>query len=154
MSHQWCQIPGCERPVENRDTGLCATHSKASRMKEPEQKQYSPIKKVSTKRKGEMANYKILSEEFIKNKRCAVYPNQKATEVHHKMGRVGYADDWARENNITLLMDERFWLPVSRQGHVQIELRPLWAKKEGFSDSRLIDAPAPMDRYLPEPPTI
>jgi hypothetical protein len=36
-----------------------------------------------------------------------------------------------------LLLDQRFWLAVSRKGHKAIEQNPEWAKKMGFSESRL-----------------
>jgi hypothetical protein len=36
-----------------------------------------------------------------------------------------------------LLLDQKFWLAVSRKGHKAIEANPEWAKKMGFSESRL-----------------
>jgi len=32
-----------------------------------------------------------------------------ATTIEHTKGRTGYADEWARENKISLFLDERFW---------------------------------------------
>lgn len=71
------------------------------------------------------------------NKQCPVFPNLSTTDVHHKRGRIGYADEWARLNNISLYLDERYWLAVSRQGHRKIEDNPEWAKSKGFSLNRL-----------------
>ena len=73
---------------------------------------------------------KIYAEKrkaFLKdNPKCAVYPQKKATEIHHKKGRIG-----------KLYLDDRFWLAVSRSGHVWIENNPIEAKKRGFSLDRL-----------------
>ena len=48
-----------------------------------------------------------------KHRRCAVYPALEATEVHHSRSRQGL-----------FLMDERFWIPVSRLGHNFIHDHP------------------------------
>ncbi len=117
----YCKIPLCKKPVENRDSGLCASHSKALR-----KVVQSPIKKASIKLSKKLLTYSERAKEFIKNKRCAVYPQLKAEEVHHKRGRTG-----------DLLLDEAHWLPVSRKGHVKIEMNPRWAKEMGYSESRL-----------------
>jgi hypothetical protein len=68
-----------------------------------------------------------------KNPNCAVFPNKKATEIHHILKRRGYADQYAEKNNIPLLIDERFFLAVSNLGHQKIENNPDWAYKNGFS---------------------
>jgi len=57
--------------------------------------------------------------------RCAVYPEKRATEVHHKRGRGKFLNDVST------------WLAVSREGHERIEANPLWARDNGFSESRL-----------------
>lgn len=116
----YCQIPGCEKPVEGR-TGMCASHNKAAR------KQVStPIKKVGEKLMKNLSRYHERVRVFLINKRCAVHPHLKATEVHHMAGRTG-----------DMLMNEKYWLPVSAPGHVKIEMNPHWAKMMGFSVSRL-----------------
>jgi hypothetical protein len=98
-----------------------------------------PIPKVSKKRAVENAKYTVQKIVFMSkpaNKICPV-TNQPTTDIHHKMGRIGFADSWARINNIPLLLDERFWLAVSRSGHRQIEENPEWAKENGYSLNRL-----------------
>lgn len=62
------------------------------------------------------------------NKRCAVFPVLPAKEIHHKAGRTG-----------DMLMNKEYWLPVSRKGHIEIELNPAWARKMGFTVSRLTE---------------
>jgi len=102
-------------------------------------KTYTKLSKVSPKQKVLNAKYTVARKEYLSNpanQRCSVYPDRKATEVHHRMGRVGYADDWARENNIPLIIDKRFFLAVSRAGHERIENNPEWAYEMGYSERR------------------
>lgn len=123
-----CNIEDCFKPVENKDTGLCASHGRELRKnltaKEP--KEFKPIAKVSPKKKAVMALYAAKKKVWIKGKMCAVFPEKKAVDIHHKRGRIG-----------ELLLDENHWLPVSRKGHIKIEQNPLWAKQMGFSEYRL-----------------
>lgn len=116
----YCRVPDCNRPTEGT-TGLCSSHNKALR-----DVVKAPIAKATTKRKGQMDEYHERAKEFIKGKKCAVYPTLKAQEVHHMAGRSG-----------EMLLDEKYWLPVSRKGHVMIEMKPEWAKKMGYSVSRI-----------------
>lgn len=82
----------------------------------------TPIKKVSDKRAIQNKEYLRLRKQFLKeNPNCAVYPYLKATDVHHKKGRIG-----------NLLTDTRYFLAVSRQAHTQIELNPNWARENGY----------------------
>lgn len=83
----------------------------------------------SKKRKDESAVYSVNRIVFLnkpQNKWCPVYPYSRATEVHHKKGRIG-----------ALYLDENFWLAVSERGHKKIELNPIWAKEKGYSLLRL-----------------
>ena len=91
-------------------------------------KEFKPIPKISQKRKIENAKYIVLRIEFLGKKENEICPitNKKTTEIHHKKGRVG-----------SLFLDVRYWLAVSREGHRMIEENPEWAKKEGYSLSRL-----------------
>lgn len=123
----------------------CQTHYKAYRNKVNSEKRpqevkiRKPLPKVSKKRAVENAKYTAKLIVFLgkpENQKCPV-TGQQTTECHHKMGRVGFADSWARINNIPLLLDERFWLAVSRKGHERIELNPEWAKENGYSLNRL-----------------
>ena len=91
-------------------------------------KEFKPIPKISQKRKIENLKYQVLRTEFLGKKENQVCPitGKKTTEIHHKKGRVG-----------SLFLDVRYWLAVSREGHKKIEENPVWAKKEGYSLSRL-----------------
>ncbi len=71
--------------------------------------------------------YAIKSKEFLLiNSQCAVFPELKAIEVHHIKGRSG-----------KMLLNEKYWLPVSREGHNKIGSNPEWAFKNKYSISRL-----------------
>jgi len=110
--------------------------AKPPKEKKPIKKTQSPIAKVSGKMAKLLSVYSKKKAAWIKGKRCAVELSREATEVHHQRGRVGYADQWARDNDIPLLIDERFWLPVCRSAHIEITANPEWALKEGYSLSR------------------
>jgi hypothetical protein len=85
------------------------------------------IKKRSDSGKRDDLIYKALRLKFLReNPRCSVYPELKASEVHHKKGRVG-------KN----YLDVSTWLAVSRKAHQEIEENPDWAKSKGYSLSRL-----------------
>lgn len=138
----------CGRISENtRYGGLCATCNHAARKAERQAakpkkvyklpKSIKPIAKVSGKMAKALGSYARDKAGWIKNKNCAVYLHLPASDVHHMKGRVGYADDWARQNDVPLLLDKRFWLPVSRVGHVKITLESTWALENGYSLSRL-----------------
>jgi hypothetical protein len=83
------------------------------------------IKKISDKMAERLKEYTKLKKEFIKGKVCPIYPHLKVVDIHHKLGRNG-----------VLLNDTRYWLAVSRKGHMKIELNPKWAKEQGYSLSR------------------
>jgi hypothetical protein len=89
----------------------------------------TPIPKRSSKRLKEEEQYSKDRKEFLErpeNMFCAVFPWKRATQVHHKMGRIG-----------PLLLDQRFWIAVSDEGHKKIEAYPVWAKENNFSLDRL-----------------
>ncbi len=80
----------------------------------------------SDKRAAEMEQYNKEAKEFIKGKMCAVYPKRKAQAVHHRKGRIG-----------ALLLDKRWWLPVSNLGHDYIHDNPNESMEKGWMVSRL-----------------
>lgn len=118
----YCKVPDCRKPVENKDTGLCATHSKALR------KIVKPnIKKIGAKMEKSLSAYAERRRVFLqKHPRCAVYPEMPAKEIHHMKGRIG-----------ALLLDDRYWLAVSVKAHVEITNNPKWALEKGYSLPRL-----------------
>lgn len=98
-------------------------------------KGFKSIPNVSEKRKIEDAEYKILRADFLlrpENKICPI-TKWDATEIHHMRKRRGFADEWARINNVSLYLDTRFWLAVSREGHQWIEDNPKKSYELGYS---------------------
>jgi hypothetical protein len=95
----------------------------------------SYLKPKSAKQSADDRKYAEAAKEFIRGKYCPV-TWQPATEVHHMKGRQGYGDRWAKENDIRLIHDQRYWLPVSREGHQRIENKPSWAKQQGYTLTR------------------
>ena len=96
MSPFNCIIEGCDNPIENRDTKLCASHSAERRKAERDSKKVKvvkQVKKVSNKRKDELKEYVKLRKSFLlhntdcelKLEGCTV----KASEIHHAAGRTG-----------------------------------------------------------------
>jgi len=83
------------------------------------------IKPRSAKRAQEDKSYNAMVKAWLHGKICPEC-GLPATEVHHKKGRIG-----------KLLLDIRFWLPVTPDCHKKIELNPEWAKEKGYSLSRL-----------------
>jgi hypothetical protein len=49
------------------------------------------------------------------------------------MGRKGFADDWARDNNIPLIIDERFFAPCCLEHNLEFERNPELSNKYQLS---------------------
>lgn len=132
---------GKEKPIIS---GLCNLHYWKHRAEVNEAKKKpkpppKPIPKVSKKRTIENLKYKVLRIEFLGKKENKICPitGKPTTEIHHKAGRVGFADEWARNEGISLMLDTRHWIALSREGHRQVEESPEWAKENGYSINRL-----------------
>jgi hypothetical protein len=134
----------CDSPkIENKDLQLCATCNKLYR-KTRQVKALEPapaIKKRSDIMTRMMAIYRPKAAKFLVGKMCAVFPKEKATEVHHMYSRSinDFADEWAVENNMPYLLDERFWLHTSSEGHKKITENSAWAWEMGYSFKRVSD---------------
>lgn len=135
-------INGDGHPVENQDTGLCAScgklERKAASLKLPDDPK--PIQKQSCSQRKMLEKYNRKRKMWLRGKKCAVHPNCKEPlTCHHMSGRIGFADEWARENDLPLLLDERFWLPVCLEAHAYIESHPKWAFENQYSFKRITD---------------
>lgn len=106
--------------IENRELNLCSSCNKERR---DTAHLYPEVRKM------------FLDMCMRKEAVCPIKgtPITMESDIHHRAKRQGYADDWARENNIPLLIDPRFFLAVSREGHQWIELHPKEAKALGYS---------------------
>jgi len=83
-----------------------------------------PIRYRSKSMTAKMVEYNKQKKRFLarpENRFCCRFPNQIATEIHHKFGRAG-----------SLLLDERGWLPASEKGHRWIHNNPDKARDRGL----------------------
>jgi len=84
-------------------------------------------KPISSKRMILNAEYKIIRDEYMADhpvcevKGC-MHPS---SDNHHRAGKTG-----------KLYTDKRYFLAVCRYCHGEIELKPDWAKKMGYSEIR------------------
>ena len=129
-------INGDGRPVENKDLGLCASCNKDRRkidnIKLPADPK--PIAKATKVKQKELQMYAQLKKRFMLGRWCAYHGRPCIpTDVHHSMGRDGFADD----KEIPLLLDVRYFVAVCRDAHNWIEKNPNEAKNQGYSYDRL-----------------
>ena len=80
------------------------------------------IRVRSKKRAKQEGVYRRKVKQFLIDHSICAVTGKKATEVHHMKGR---------END--LLLDERYWLPVSSQAHKHITENSRWAIQMGYS---------------------
>lgn len=93
----------------------------------PLKKKAYKIPPRSEKRAAQEKAYNLFIRLWLVGKKCPMC-GKDATQVHHKKGRIG-----------KLLLDVRFFLPVTQDCHQYIEEHPEWAKEQGYSLSRLED---------------
>jgi len=96
-----------------------------------------PINKVSEKRKVENIIYTSNRIKFLmrpENKICFIDEcKNKADTIEHSAGRLGFYDDWARDNNISLYLDQRFWKPCCHFHNLELERNSELSKKYQLS---------------------
>lgn len=112
---KYCANKSCKKPI--KFGSYCSF--KCSKTK-PQSVSKQKINAVSKKRKKELQDYSIQRKVFLKDKVCPI-TNEIATEIHHIKGR---SNKW--------LNDTRFWLAVSRQGHIWIHNNPIEAELKGY----------------------
>lgn len=132
----------CEQnaPEQPLIAGKCKTHYwrfRSTKWKKSEPKEKKPIPKFSKKREKENREYTIKRLQFLaqpQNLRCFIDGcNKRADSIEHTRGRKGFADDWARENNVSLLLDVRFWKPCCNEHNLELERNPELSQKYQLS---------------------
>ena len=78
-----------------------------------------PIARETVLHRRQRLIYVRQARAFVKGKPCAVFRMQRANQNHHQRGRLG-----------PLLMDKRFWIPVSGKGHRWINANPQLAREQ------------------------
>lgn len=82
-------------------------------------KRIAPISKVRAER---LKIYAKQRKVFLAtHPLCVVFPDRKSEDIHHVIGRAG-----------KLLLDERYWLAVSREGHNLIHSNIKEAQAKGL----------------------
>lgn len=97
------------------------------------------IKPIGDKKYEEIYLFGMLREVYlILNPWCQFEGcKDKACDIHHAKGHIGYYDDWARQNKISLYLDMRFFKGLCRDHHTWVETHPNEAKEKGLSFDRL-----------------
>lgn len=95
------------------------------------------ISPFSQKKLDDLAIYRPIRDKYLDEHRwCEVDGCGKpSTNLHHKATRTGYADDWARENEIKLLWDVRYFMACCGVCHpfkIHQEANDGWARKHGY----------------------
>jgi len=98
---------------------------KESELNLKQKKIQKPINKVSKKQKILNSKYTVLRIQFLskpENQICFVDDCQsKATTIEHRMGRKGFADQWAMDENIPLIIDQRYFAPCCLFHNLEFE---------------------------------
>lgn len=126
-----CDCPEGSKP-QYLTAKRCSFHYKifranvnAEKNKDKPKKAPSKIARFSARRKKESPKYTKDRIQFLaqpENSKCFIEGcNNKADTVEHSMGRRGFADQWARDNNISLYLDVRFWRPCCNYHNLELE---------------------------------
>jgi len=108
---------------------------KVSAPKLQQKKKYT-IPKVSDKRKELNSVYEKVRIEILSEAKFVCFIEgckNVANTIEHLMGRKGFADQWARDNNIPLLIDKRFLQPCCLVHNGELETNTELAKKYQYS---------------------
>lgn len=144
-THKNCKNPNCGKEFKLfRSTDkFCSlkcqqeTEPKKEPKRNPIKRSTKPINQVSKKQKVINSKYIVLRIQYLsrpENQVCFVDGcNKKATTIEHRKGRKGFADDWARDNNIPLTLDERFFAPCCLEHNLEFENNPGLSKKYQLS---------------------
>lgn len=119
---------------------FCSSKCYYSEMKNKGNLPKKPKKRInylSEKRKKESKAYTVKRLRFLsqpENFTCFIDGcNNRANTIEHIKGRIGFADDFARENNISLYLDERFWRPCCISCNLDLENNSELSRKHQLS---------------------
>jgi len=139
-----CRNPECGKeftPYKSTDKFCCA-HCFYSCQETKESKPKKSFKPISDKKAYRLSIYRPLRDTYLKEHPvCEVHDCERATtNLHHKKGREHniFDDDWARDNDIPLLYDVRYFMACCDLCHPKrIHENPEWAYKHGYLISRI-----------------
>lgn len=146
-----CKLEGCNNefvPFNSLQRACSPQHERRLQQlkKKAVNKKAKPVNKISKKQKVLNAKYIVARAEFLakpENKICFIDGcNKKADTVEHRKGRKGYADDYAKQNDIPLIIDERFFAPCCNAHNLELENNPELSRQYQLSklhDGKKID---------------
>jgi len=97
---------------------------------------YKPIKKYSAKREKLNKVYEVVRIEVLSEAKFVCFIDgckNVANTIEHLMGRKGFADEWAKENNIPLLVDKRYLRACCFVHNGELETNPELSKQYQYS---------------------
>lgn len=127
-----CKNPSCQKyfiqhnSLQRYCSHACQTSHKGKAKK---------INPVSKKRKEDNEIYSEMRKQFLEKFPICFIDGcgQYADTIEHTRGRAGYADQWARDNDITLYLDIRYWAPCCLKHNLELETNPELSKKYQLS---------------------
>jgi len=93
------------------------------------------IAPVSQRMLSELSIYRPIRDGYLSHhETCEVRGCENpSNNLHHKAGRTGYADQWAKDEGVKLLWDVRFFMACCGSCHPRrIHENPEWATQEGY----------------------
>jgi hypothetical protein len=138
-THKNCQNPECGKEFKLYKTTdkFCSFKCAKDCEKEKKPKTIYIIPQRSKKKIVEDAKYTVQRIKFLakpENQKCFIEGcNKRADTIEHSAGRKGFYDDWARDNGITLYLDERFWKPCCNAHNLEMENNSELSKKYQLS---------------------
>jgi hypothetical protein len=134
-----CKVCGNEfRPIRLTTERYCSPKcAYTDRDTAKAQEARKPVKHISENRRKEIPIYRKKRKEFLEkpeNKICFVGGcGKRANTIEHTRGRRGFADEWARDNKVSLYIDQRFWKACCLDHNLKFENDPELSKKYQLS---------------------
>lgn len=133
-----CKLSGVVWKQYNSLQKCPCEQCKKSKIKRPNLKLKSlyKIPKVSDKRKALMPIYEKVRIEVLSEAKFVCFIDgckNVANTIEHSAGRKGFYDDWARDNNIPLLVDKRFLKACCLAHNGELENNPELSKQYQYS---------------------
>lgn len=135
-THRNCKNCGNEFKLFRTTDKYCSNDCRIESEGHKEKKVYKAPNKVSDKRKVLNEVYSSLRIKILSQAKFKCFIDgctRVATTLEHRKGRKGYADDFARENDIPLLIDERYLAPCCFHHNQELENNPELSKKYQLS---------------------
>lgn len=134
-----CQADGCDNEFKqfNSLQKYCSYSCEKKNKKVGKPKKTYKIPQMSKKRKVEKLQYdsdRLIFLQKPENRICFIDGcSQQSTTIEHRKGRKGFADQWAKDNNVSLYLDQRFWSGCCHFHNLELERDPELSKKYQLS---------------------